>query len=328
MPAELVIATNPDPDSRLPYLLWVPLEDGLVFRVKDTWPRTSAVYCHPVGRDEWPTTPQVVERVPLQVCRRRGAAIDLVADRAREQRSQLVFTTARGRDAVFWQAPRTRKKARPQVRTPTARASGLAELEIVVDTRERYPWRFPTQQVTTVSRALPVGDYGVVVGGRLVAAVERKTVADLLARLTDGTLRHAAAELSALPRAAIVVEDAYAAVFRSEHVRPAVVADGLAELQVRVPEVPVMFSGARKLAEEWTYRFLGAAAVWAAEEGHAIERIGAGHDEVAAAPLAPEPSAAELRAWARASGYEVSDRGRIAREIREAWDHHHRPSAG
>ena len=44
--------------------------------------------------------------------------------RSRENRSQLVFTTARGRDVVFWQSPRTRKQARPNVRTPTARAAG------------------------------------------------------------------------------------------------------------------------------------------------------------------------------------------------------------
>jgi len=54
-------------------------------------------------------------------------------DRARENRSQLVFTTARGREAVFWQSPRTRKQARPNVRVPTARAAGIAVLEIVVD---------------------------------------------------------------------------------------------------------------------------------------------------------------------------------------------------
>jgi hypothetical protein len=34
------------------------------------------------------------------------------------------FTTARGRDAVFWQSSRTRKRARPKVRVPTARAGG------------------------------------------------------------------------------------------------------------------------------------------------------------------------------------------------------------
>jgi hypothetical protein len=64
--------------------------------------------------------------------------------------SQLVFTTARGREAVFWQSPRTRKQARPNVATPTARAAGIAELEILVDTREQYAYRFTTQQVVTV----------------------------------------------------------------------------------------------------------------------------------------------------------------------------------
>ena len=95
----------------------------------------------------------LVERLPLRSCQRRGAAIDVIAQRARENRSQLVFTTARGRDAVFWQAPRTRKQARPNVRTPTARAHGIAELQILVDAHERYPYRFGTQQVSTVRRA-------------------------------------------------------------------------------------------------------------------------------------------------------------------------------
>lgn len=61
---ELVIAPNPDPESTLPYLLWLPLGGGLVFRTKGTWPRTNALYCYPVPADEWPEDPDVVERVP------------------------------------------------------------------------------------------------------------------------------------------------------------------------------------------------------------------------------------------------------------------------
>ncbi len=80
--------------------------------------------------------------MPLRSCARRGAAIDLVLDRGRENRSQIVFTRARGRDVMFWQSPRTRKQARPNVRTPTARAAGFADLEIVADSHERYPYRF------------------------------------------------------------------------------------------------------------------------------------------------------------------------------------------
>ena len=224
--AELLIAINPDEDSRLPYLLRVPLAGGdLVFRTSGTRPRTKAIYCYPVPLDEWPDEPVLVERIALRSCRRRGAAIDVICDRARENRSQLVFTTARGRDAVFWQSPRTRKQARPNVRTPTARAHGIADLRIVVDSHEQYPFRFVTQQVTTVKRALPCGDYGLVVDGQLVAAVERKSLADLVPSLTSGKLRYQLADLAALPRAAVVVEDRYSQLFKLDRVRPAVVAD-------------------------------------------------------------------------------------------------------
>jgi hypothetical protein len=42
--------------------------------------------------------------------------------------------------SFFWQSPRTRKQARPDVRLPTARAQGVADLEILVDSHERYPY--------------------------------------------------------------------------------------------------------------------------------------------------------------------------------------------
>ncbi len=95
-------------------------------------------FCYPVPTQEWPADPDVVARVVLRSRTRRGAAIDVIAARAREQRSQIVFTRARGRDMVFWQSPRTRKQARPDVRLPTARAAGVTELPILIDTRERY----------------------------------------------------------------------------------------------------------------------------------------------------------------------------------------------
>jgi hypothetical protein len=325
---ELLIARNPDPDSRLPYLLRLPLEGGMVFRTSGTWPRTSALYCHPMPADEWPETPDLVERVGLRSCVRRGAAIDLVLDRGRESRSQIVFTRARGRDAVFWQSARTRKQARPDVTIPTARAAGIAELEIVVDSHEQYAYRFGGQQVTTVRRALPCGDYGLVADGRLVASVERKSLTDLVASLTGGKLRYALAELAALPRAAVVVEDRYSQVFKLERVRPALVADGLAELQLRWPSVPVVFCETRQLAEEWTYRFLAAARVWAETEIAAIGRLAPlaasrGVTELDQAPDAPGPSTAEVRAWARAAGLAVPGRGKLRPEIWTAWQAAH-----
>ncbi|MDQ4134243.1 MAG: hypothetical protein M3179_13835 [Actinomycetota bacterium] len=321
---ELLIARNPDADSTLPYLLRVPLGDGLVFRTKGTWPRTNALYCHPVPASEWPEQPEIVERVTLRACARRGAAIDVVADRSREQRSQIVFTTGRGREMVFWQSPRTRKQARPDVRLPTARAAAITDLEIVVDVRERYPYQFARQQARTVRGSLPCGDYGLVLHGRLAAAVERKSLADLVSSLINGRLRYALGELAALPRAAVVVEDRYSQIFTLERIRPAQVIDGLAELQVRWPGVPMTFCETRKLAEEWTYRYLAAARAWAVSEEAAIARIGTGEDLDHGSQSQPSPSTAEIRAWARAAGLTVPNRGRLRPEVLHAWREAHR----
>jgi hypothetical protein len=317
----MLLARNPDTSSSLPYLLRLPLEGGLVFRTKGTWPRTNALYCHPVHAGEWPDAPDIVERVGLRSCARRGAAIDVVCDRGREQRSQIVFTKARGRDVVFWQSARTRKQSRPDVSLPTARAQGIAELEILVDAHERYPYRFTGQQARAVRRGLACGDYAVAVDGRVVCAVERKSVEDLVASLTSGRLRYALGELAALPRAAVVIEAGYSRVLAVKYVRAATVADGLAELQVRWPNVPIVHCETRKLAEEWTYRYLAAAHAWASQEPAAQARIGTlSEPATTGGPAAPPPSSAELRHWARSNGHEVSDRGRVSREILEAWE--------
>lgn len=315
---ELLIARNPDPESRLAYLLRVPLGDGVVLRTSGTWPRTNALYCYPVSPSEWPDDPEIVERATLRSCARRGAAIDLVVDRSRENRSQLVFTKARGRDAVFWQSPRTRKQARPDVALPTARAAGIPELEIVVDSHEHYPYRFTGKPVRIIPRALPCGDYGLVVEGRLVAAVERKSLPDLVSSLTSGRLRYALGELAGLPRAAVVVEDRYSQLYKNDRVRPALVADGLAECQLRWPTVAIVFCETRPLAQEWTYRYLAAAQAWASSELGATTRIDTTTGELGSTP-APGPSDAEVRAWARANGIAVAARGRLASAVRKAW---------
>ena len=323
---ELLVTGNPDPDSRLPSLIRVPVGAGLVFATSGTWPRMKALYCHPIPIEEWPAGTEVVERVELRSCRRRGAAIDVVATRARENRSQLVYTTARGREVVFWQSARTRKQSRPGVRVPSARAAGLAELVIVVDAHERYGYDFADKPVTTVRRGLSCGDYGLFIDGRLVAAVERKSLPDLVASLLDGTLKYQLTELAALPRAAVVVEDRYSEIFTLVHARPAVVADGLAELQVGFPNVAIVFCQTRRLAQEYTYRYLAAAYTWVADSSDTTTVFGA-DVTLAVAPDQPEPNTTEIRAWARSIGLPVSDRGQLRSAIRQAWHDAHRGSA-
>lgn len=266
----LLIARNPDPDSRLPYLLRLPIDGGLVLKARDTWPRTARVFCAraPEG---WPEVPEIVEDVALVSCVRRGVAVDIVLDRPRENRSQLVFTTlANGREAIFWQTRKVVGTARPGARIPGRRASGIEELEIIEDTRERYPYRFAHQKARTVREALPAGDYAVRdPEGRVVAAVERKALADLAAGLSNGTLVFELARLAEAPRAAVVVEDRYSALVAHAHTPGGFLPDMLARVAVRYPEVPILFLETRPFAEEWTFRYLAAALAEALSEGSA-----------------------------------------------------------
>lgn len=318
---DFVVARNPEEGSTLPYLVRIPLgERGVVLKTREVWPRTTKVYCH--RATDWPDDADIVERVPVRSCVRRGAAIDLVLARGRENRSQFVITRIRGgREAIFWQTSRTAKQARPNVAIPGARASGLADLEIVVDSHERYAYKFSHQQVATRRAALTAGDYGVFDETGLIASVERKSLADLVSTLTTGKLKYLLGDLSSLPRGAVVVEDRYSQVFKLGFVRPAVVADGLAEAQVRWPNVPLVFCETRSLAEEWTYRFLGAAAVAIAEE-HASDVVADTLPAAGTLPARPATNAA-VRRWALDQGYPISDRGRIRAEIQAAYGRAH-----
>jgi hypothetical protein len=130
--------------------------------------------------------------------------------------------------------------------------------------------------------------------------------------LLNGKLRYLLGELAVLPRSAVVVENRYSQIFKLSWVRPALVADGLAELQVRWPTVPIAFCETRQLAEEWVYRYLAGAHTWAKTEHALAERLGTdlSRPEIASAEPAPEPFTAEVRTWARTTGLDGPDRGR------------------
>src|SRR4051794_27850036 len=108
-----VVARNPDLASSLPYVLRLPVGDGLVLKAAEPWPVSSRVYCHPL--EDVPSGLNVLEDVGVRLCAWRGSALDLVLDRPRHNRSQFVFTTARGRAAIFWQTPLVarRRRSRP-----------------------------------------------------------------------------------------------------------------------------------------------------------------------------------------------------------------------
>lgn len=99
------------------------------------------------------------------------------------------------------------------------------------------------------------------------------------------------------------------------------VAEGLAEAQVRFPEVPIVFCETRPLAQEWAYRFLGAAL----EHHLSDETAGALADTLpTATTLEPAPpSTAEIRAWAVQHGFDVAAKGRLRPEVIAAFAQAH-----
>jgi hypothetical protein len=85
--------------------------------------------------------------------------------------------------------------------------------------------------------------------------------------------------------------------------------------------VPIVFCETRPLAEEWTYRFLAAARVWAETEAAVPGRMPV-EGELTAAPIAsaePGPTSAEVRAWAATEGIAVPSRGKLGHEVWDAW---------
>jgi hypothetical protein len=256
------IGRNPASGTRLPYLLRLPVAgEGRVFlAARDTWPRSTDVYCHQLA--EWPPEAEIIEEVPVEACWRAGAAIHLVLRRPRQRRSIFVWTKKAGRSLVFWRSEASMRRARPGVRVPQARAFE-GPLTIAVDDGERYAWRFAAHGATTERRALPVGDYALLGDGVVSAAVERKTAADLTKSAIAGRLGLELADLEQARHAALVVEGRYSDALKAGArggVGAGWLPNVLAALQAAHPRVAWMFAETRQLAEDWAYRWLAACA--------------------------------------------------------------------
>lgn len=88
------------------------------------------------------------ERLAIQKPRADGTGLD----------EQIFFRTETG-----FRAHRSRSRVELRQATETA-------ITVVIDSTERYPWRFPGATVTR--RKLPTGDYALLSGERLRAVIE------------------------------------------------------------------------------------------------------------------------------------------------------------
>jgi hypothetical protein len=271
--------------TRLPIVVELPLPGGpLVLATREPWPVAKDLFCSELAA--WPADAEEIERVPVASCRRVGASVQLVLDRGQRRRSLFVWTTKQGRSIVFWRSERSMRATRPGVRAPTAR--GLdGPLEVVVDLRERYAWRFADLPVTVERRRLPVGDYAAFVDGRLVAVVERKRLEEFAGAAVQGRLQLQLAELATMPRAVVVIEGRLSQLLKGDlKARPGWLLNLVAALQAAYPNVPLLFAETGPLAAGLAYRWLSAASRLARAEA-----AGEGIAEVLSAALGVEPPA-------------------------------------
>ncbi|WP_258043762.1 hypothetical protein [Mycobacterium kansasii] len=104
--------------------------------------------------------------------------------------------------------------------------------------------------------------------------------------LLNGQVEYQLTELAALPRAVVIVEERYSEIFAMSYARPAAVAGRACRVTDQLA------GGCRSCADTPT----------AISPQHAAEVF-------EPTPATPEPSRADLRAWAKTVGLEVPDRG-------------------
>ena len=137
-------------------------------------------------------------------------------------------------------------------------SAGLALPAVVIDTREQTPWTF-LDGIVVVRGTLPTGDYSLV-GFEIALAVERKSLADLVACCTAERPRFVRelVRMSTMTMAAVVVEADVSAVhahaYRSQ-VLPSSVLGSVASFFVDYG-IPVFFAGDRAQAAAFAHSLL------------------------------------------------------------------------
>lgn len=259
-------------NERFPYRVQLLNTDGkslFTLRTQDRWPAANRnIFClretEPPPRDE---QLEEIERIPVVAVQRRGPRISIVLDRSRFKRCDFLFVTReyKGRpgethEQIFWQTQTSMMQHRPTVVPVVLRSRGSYTVRIASD--ERYPWRFPE---STVERGkLAMGDYALVDGEVVCAAVERKTLDNMLHDFGVMPVVHERMlELATHPYNALVIEAPYEDFLnpaKVHHFSASFCAAAIGELYAVHPRLRIVFCANRKTANLWTQSFF--AAVW------------------------------------------------------------------
>jgi hypothetical protein len=257
--------------ERFPYRLQIQKEGKpwLTLRTQDRWPAAGKnIFCL---REEEPPGPgevlEEIERIPILAFHERGIRISVILDRKRYKRCDFLFLSKQYKhdptesyEQIFWLTQRSIEQHRPSAKLTRRSAAGDIVIRIV--SNEHYPWRFPGAR--TERGSLPTGDYALMDEDKIIAVVERKTFANLLADFgVMPVLHQRLAELVTYEHHALVIEALYADFLnpkKVEYYTPAFCARAIGELFALHPRLRVIFCANRKMANEWTRNYFYA--VW------------------------------------------------------------------
>ncbi len=251
------------PDPRFPYRLSIEKGGNLILRlrVQERWPGSKGqIFCMREEGREWPAPLYEVERVPVISLRRFGKRLAIILDRAQNKRCDFLFLekpykTKQGKyEQIFWRTEKALKERRLRVKL-TVRGSPI--LQIAIDIKERYPWKFHGCTLKKVN--LPAGDYALLDKDGIQAVVERKTLENMLTEFSRMSAFHQQlGELEAYPHSALVIEANFSDFLKPEKMRfysPSFALKALSEMFALHPHLQIVFAGNRKLAREWTLSF-------------------------------------------------------------------------
>lgn len=267
--------------STLPYLITLQASTGAEIQLRSSgpWPAPghNLFAMRSTALKDGERTEHFEECRIVDVQKKAGAkatTIHVVLDRKRQKRCSFLFVRKDGREQVFFRTESGIKAHRS--RTYLQPSSLRLVSEVVIDSREKYPWNLNAEHV--VRRELPAGDYALCMQEKIVAVVERKTLANMLANLNSLEAYHThLVELTAYPGAELVVEASLADFFNPEKVKPMSSARclrALADIAARHPSLRITYAGNRKNAQLWAAQYFGAVAarLHGANEGTLVQQ--------------------------------------------------------
>lgn len=279
-------------NPRFPVRIAIEQDGKILFavRAQDAWPgQRGNVFCIRDGstaedQDLFTT----VERVPVINFDRFGKSLRITLDRPTKKRCEFLILEKPYKnrpgsyEQIFFKTQAAQREHKSRSRLSLQPAA--VPFSVIIDTAERYPWKFPKAQVD--KRKLPAGDYALIHEDAILAVVERKTFSNLLGDFSRIAMLHQIfRDLESLPHPAVVVEADYGDFLNPERLehsyKPGFCYRALAELQAMHPRLPIIFARTRKEANLWTYGFFRAVYQKYVQEAADQER------ELTAEPVAP-----------------------------------------